>query len=261
MRRKALQGVANTLCHMVDGDGRYRDEERLATLGSGLLMIDALTGESTHNGRPAAPALLLAERMHAWLSSELGRLGLELAQLRKAQVKVPYRVEATERGGMRLGELGYTSERGRDRRGDIYGLTTSGPAGVRWLGATMTADPLPNPLVHSPEPPLMRKSLAGHTKDSVTLRRALGNLRCALLIARGLGVTASVTVACSTAENKVTIVNAATPITPGPPRNLWRDLHGAPVGGRGFRNLPLCLRWGLALRARDRVRIRRPVAA
>lgn len=108
MRRKALQSVANTLCHMVDGDGRYHDEERLAHLGGGLLVIDALTGEATHEGRLIAPPLYLAGRMSAWLSTELSRLHLPPAVLVRARVEVPYSVEATVRDGMRLWELGFT---------------------------------------------------------------------------------------------------------------------------------------------------------
>jgi hypothetical protein len=108
MRRKALQGVANTLCQMVDGDGRYHDDDRLARFGGGLLVIDALIGESTHNGRPVAPPLFLADRMRAWLNAELARLGLQPVALLTARVEVPYTVEATEREGMRLWELGFT---------------------------------------------------------------------------------------------------------------------------------------------------------
>jgi hypothetical protein len=108
MRRKALQGVANTLCHLVDGDGRYRDDDHLARLGGGLVVIDALSGEATHDGRPIAPPLFVAERMQRWLTAALARLGLPPGAVVRAQVEVPYTVEAVVHDGMQLWELGFT---------------------------------------------------------------------------------------------------------------------------------------------------------
>ena len=108
MRRKALQGVANTLCHMVDGDGRDPDDTALARLGAGTLVIDALTGESTHDGRPVTPPLVLAERMTTWLAAELARLGLAAADVRRAEVTVPYTCEPTSHAGMLLWTLTFT---------------------------------------------------------------------------------------------------------------------------------------------------------
>jgi hypothetical protein len=108
MRRKALKGVANTLCHMVDGNGRYPDDDRLAVLGSGTLVIDALTGRSTHNGSELKPPLELAKHMHSWLTAEIRRLGLEQSSLTRADVIVPYDVQATVRAGMRLWEMSFS---------------------------------------------------------------------------------------------------------------------------------------------------------
>jgi len=107
MRRKALQGVANTLCHMVDGDGRYPDDTRLARLGPGLLIIDALTGGSTHNGQPITPDLELAKRMRTWLGAELGRLHIAPAELQRATVLVTYGVRRYEYEGLPLLELAF----------------------------------------------------------------------------------------------------------------------------------------------------------
>lgn len=108
MRRKALKGVANTLCHMVDGDGRYPDDPRFAELGSGTLVVDALTGCSTHNGVGIEPALAVAGRMRDWLAVELQRLGLDRSSLLRATVTVPYQVEPILHAGMRLWALTFT---------------------------------------------------------------------------------------------------------------------------------------------------------
>jgi hypothetical protein len=107
MRRKALQGVANTLCHMVDGDGRYHDDDRLAELGSGMLVIDALSGRATHDGVALTPPLFLAQRMHLWLGAELARLGLAPTVLVRAEVRVPYTVAAIVHGGRPLWALAF----------------------------------------------------------------------------------------------------------------------------------------------------------
>lgn len=110
MRRKALQGVANTLCHMVDGDGRYRDETLLARLGSGRLHIDLLHDTVRHDGVALAEPLYLVGRMRAWLRAELRRLRLDPAALRRVEVTVRYTVEPGEWRGTRLWELEYRCE-------------------------------------------------------------------------------------------------------------------------------------------------------
>lgn len=108
MRRKALKGVANTLCHMVDGDGRYPDETRLARFGTGVLVIDALSGRAPHDGLEITPDLELAKRMHRWLLADVERLHLPPAALLRATVTVPYQVKRAYCLGERLWELTFT---------------------------------------------------------------------------------------------------------------------------------------------------------
>lgn len=66
MRRKVLQDVANTLCHMLVGWRMGEDREVLSELPDGVLTFDVLLGTAEHNVAGAA-SLCVAGEMAAWL--------------------------------------------------------------------------------------------------------------------------------------------------------------------------------------------------
>ncbi len=108
MHRKALQGLANTLCHMVDGLGRYPDDNYLASLGSGTLELDALRATARHNDTLLVKELSIVRRMHEWLHAELLRLRLQPSDLTEATVSVPYVVAPVVHQGRQLWSLQFT---------------------------------------------------------------------------------------------------------------------------------------------------------
>ena len=110
MRRKRLQHVADTLCHMFCGwrlINSYRDLERL---GSGLLSIDALSGQCSFNGSPIEQ-LSIAYELSAWLREDLSAHAIPVECLRRAQLQAELgfsRIDASQRA---------TSDQHMDRGG------------------------------------------------------------------------------------------------------------------------------------------------
>ena len=64
MRRKILQGFAKTLPQMLMGWRMSDDDSAIASLGSGLLVIDVNAGKATFNDRPYE--LWIAGELRAW---------------------------------------------------------------------------------------------------------------------------------------------------------------------------------------------------
>jgi len=60
---------------------------RLVDLGTGILEVDALTGESRFNGAPIEP-LSMATELRAWLERDLAEHDIPKATLREATVRI-----------------------------------------------------------------------------------------------------------------------------------------------------------------------------
>ncbi len=75
MRRKRLQHVADTLCHMFCGWRQAFSKHALVALGDGLLKIDVLQGECTFEGRPIA-RLPIVEDLQVWMAQDLAANGI-----------------------------------------------------------------------------------------------------------------------------------------------------------------------------------------
>ena len=83
MRRKVLQDIANTLCHMLVGWRMSADLEALSELPDGVLSFDVLGGSVTHNQRGALK-LYVAGELSAWLKQRLTSLNIPLSALQSA---------------------------------------------------------------------------------------------------------------------------------------------------------------------------------
>jgi len=86
VRRKRLQHVADTLCHMLCGWRQIQDKPRLVELGSGTLEIDALSGNCAFNGSPISP-LGVATELRLWLSEDLAAHSIPISSLESARVR------------------------------------------------------------------------------------------------------------------------------------------------------------------------------
>jgi hypothetical protein len=60
---------------------------RLVDLGTGILQVDALTGESRFNGAPIQP-LSMATELRAWLERDLAEHDIPKAAVREATVRI-----------------------------------------------------------------------------------------------------------------------------------------------------------------------------
>ncbi|HEX5049999.1 MAG TPA: hypothetical protein VFX89_22995, partial [Gammaproteobacteria bacterium] len=80
MRRKVLQDVANTLCHMLVGWRMGGDLEVLSELPDGVLSFDVIGGSVTHN-QSGALSLHVATELSAWLKHRLASLDIPLDAL------------------------------------------------------------------------------------------------------------------------------------------------------------------------------------
>jgi hypothetical protein len=60
---------------------------RLVDLGTGILEVDALTGESRFNGAPIEP-LSMASELRAWLERDLAEHEIPKAAVREATVRI-----------------------------------------------------------------------------------------------------------------------------------------------------------------------------
>ena len=107
MRRKVLQGFANTLCQMFAGCYRYADDDRLARLGGGDVRIDCLAGRATLNGHPIE-TLYIVGHLSAWLKRALASAGIPVASIIRAELVAPCTVEPFLDGTRRLWSVWYT---------------------------------------------------------------------------------------------------------------------------------------------------------
>jgi hypothetical protein len=99
MRRKRLQHVADTLCHMFCGWRLINSYRELERLGSGHLSIDALSGNCSFNGSPVEP-LSIAYELATWLREDLLAHGIPAESLRHAQLHAELgfsRIDASSR--------------------------------------------------------------------------------------------------------------------------------------------------------------------
>jgi hypothetical protein len=70
MRRKRLQHVADTMCQMFCGWRLIGSKPNLLELGSGVLEIDAISGQCVFQGKPIGQ-LAIAKEIRAWLQQDL----------------------------------------------------------------------------------------------------------------------------------------------------------------------------------------------
>jgi hypothetical protein len=90
MRRKVLQDVANTLCHMLVGWRMSADLEALSELPDGALSFDVLSGSVVHNQRMALD-LYIAGELSAWLKHRLESLNIPLSALTSATLRAEFK--------------------------------------------------------------------------------------------------------------------------------------------------------------------------
>ena len=86
MRRKRLQHAADILCYMFCGWRLNTSKPVLAQLGSGLLEIDALSGDCSFNGR-SVPPLTISVELRAWLKDDLAQHQIPIDAISRANLK------------------------------------------------------------------------------------------------------------------------------------------------------------------------------
>ena len=84
MRRKRLQHVADTLCHMFCGWQTFFDYNELVKLGNGKLEIDVLSGECVFN-ESFIDSLSIAKALQNWLKEDCEKNKIDMNQLVKGQ--------------------------------------------------------------------------------------------------------------------------------------------------------------------------------
>ncbi len=87
MRRKRLQHDADILCHMFCGWRLIFSKADLVKLGSGLLAIDALTGECSFNGIPTK-TLAIANEVRLWLAADFEKNNIRIQDITVARLTV-----------------------------------------------------------------------------------------------------------------------------------------------------------------------------
>ncbi|WP_445369245.1 hypothetical protein ACH5Y9_08285 [Methylomonas sp. BW4-1] len=92
MRRKALQDLANTLCHMVVGWRMGDDFERIAQLPDGTLSFDLLKKSATHSSG-VSPELWITGELAAWLTARLAAENIDQMKLVEATLDVQHRTD------------------------------------------------------------------------------------------------------------------------------------------------------------------------
>ena len=85
MRRRRLKHCADTFCYMFCGWRLINSYTDIESLGSGTLIIDALTGNSTFNGQ-ATKALAIAGELHAWLIEDCQSNSIPIDQICSARL-------------------------------------------------------------------------------------------------------------------------------------------------------------------------------
>ncbi|MEN6451336.1 MAG: hypothetical protein ABFC96_12665 [Thermoguttaceae bacterium] len=89
MRRKVLQDIANTLCHVLVGWRFGDDYEKIAELPDGTLRFDLLT-EQTRHSSGMLPQLSIAGELSAWFRHRLDVHHIPLSYIRVAEVDFVY---------------------------------------------------------------------------------------------------------------------------------------------------------------------------
>jgi len=86
MRRKVLQGYANTLCQMLVGWRMGDDLEAMADLPDGELSVNVLGGNATHS--QAGPVdLWMAKELQVWFLERLKASSIPPEEIKSATVK------------------------------------------------------------------------------------------------------------------------------------------------------------------------------
>lgn len=112
MRRKVLQGYANTICDVFLGWRGRCDDPVLAELGSGTLVIDVLTGTATHDGVSVIEPTATGTFLYRWLREQAERHRVPLDGILRAELVVRYTVEPWD-WEIPLWTLGYPDVRSR----------------------------------------------------------------------------------------------------------------------------------------------------
>ena len=86
MRRKRLKQATDTLCQMFCGWRLNNSKLELVKLGSGILEIDALTGECYFNERPI-PELSIAVELREWLKEDSAAHNIPIEAISQARLK------------------------------------------------------------------------------------------------------------------------------------------------------------------------------
>jgi len=92
MRRKVLQDIANTLCHMVVGWRMGDDWERIAALPDGALVFDLLAGEVAHTTTGKID-LWVAGELAAWLRHRVQVEAIDPSRLLRAALTASFRAQ------------------------------------------------------------------------------------------------------------------------------------------------------------------------
>ena len=87
MNRKRLQHVADTMCQMFCGWRLIESKPNLMNLGSGILEIDAISGQCLFQGKSIGQ-LTIAEEIRAWLQQDLATNKIPIAVLTGAHLAV-----------------------------------------------------------------------------------------------------------------------------------------------------------------------------
>lgn len=87
MRRKRLNHAADILCDMFCGWRLTNSYKELEHLGSGNLVIDALTEDCRFNGQPIHTVSIAVELSH-WLKADLAKHNIPSSAIKMAQLNV-----------------------------------------------------------------------------------------------------------------------------------------------------------------------------
>lgn len=96
MKAGRLRHAADTLCKMFCGWRLVNSYAEIRKLGSGDLVIDALTGACSFNGEPVASPNIAGE-LNAWLTLDLSKHSIEIADIVSAELMVTMNVALLER--------------------------------------------------------------------------------------------------------------------------------------------------------------------
>lgn len=83
LRRKRLKHSVDTFCRMFCGWRLVNSYAEIESLGTGILEIDALTGDATFNGNTSS-ALPIAGELHAWFLDDCNTHDIPISQISTA---------------------------------------------------------------------------------------------------------------------------------------------------------------------------------